>query len=152
MTTALFYQTPFSHCLLKWSLSQLSSVFSRLNKSNLKNNSLQVVFCETSYQSCCPTPDFLWSLMSLFEVWSVGLSLGPSSTTRTSTHRVFLISLPTPSIFLATASHGRLGLELVLYQLPWHSARTLAWFLMCILIMHFLFFTQGYFWSVFMNI
>lgn len=141
MTTALFYQTPFSYCLLKWSLSQLSWVFSRLNKSNLNNNSLQVVFCETSYQSCYLPPDFLCSLhlYSKSGVWVWGLGL--FSTPRTSIERVLLISLPTPRIFLATTTYGRLRLELVLYRLPWHSVRTLTWFLMCIFIMHFIFFT-----------
>lgn len=125
------YQTPFSYCLHKWNLSQLSPVFSRLNKSNLKTNSLQVMFCETSYQSCCPPPDFLQSLHLYLKsgVWIWGLVF--SSTMRTPIQRVFLISLSIPSIFLATASHGRFRLELVLYQLPWHRARTLTWFLMC---------------------
>lgn len=76
------------------------------------------MFFETSYQSCCSPPDFLLCLHLYLNYGVQTCGLGLSSTRMISTQRVFLIPLLITSIFLATASHGRLRLELILYQLP----------------------------------
>lgn len=64
--------------------------------------------------------------------------MGLSSTRTASTRRVLLVPLLITSISLAVASPRRRRFELVLHQLPRHIAGTMTWFLIRILIMHFL--------------
>lgn len=89
---------------------------SRLNKSNFKNNSLHVLWNLLSV--LLPSSRLPLEFTSLFEVWSVDLRPGPLQHHEDLHTEGAFIPLPTPSVFLATASHGRLGLELVLYQTP----------------------------------